>query len=139
MSKNNFYEDGEVQQEKKDAARLLMKDYVVNNADHVAEVLACIVPFFDECSYNGLLRAMSTVNTTIATVALEVIRDMDEYEPDDPRRRVLPCGSDDMRDAVFYLTKFFDIIGSFCDMLDKRGVPAIDMCRQAYFEYKARG
>lgn len=126
-------------QEAKNAAVLLLDDYIRQNSKKVAGVLADIIPFFDECSWDGLRSAVSCVNTTFATVALDVIKDHDAKDEDDPDRRLLPCGADDMQQAVFYLTKFINLLGPFFYTFDRRGVPAIDMCRNAFCNYQSRG
>jgi hypothetical protein len=117
------------------AALMLLDDYVKQHSREFARAMTGIVPFINyECTHDGLGDCVSTLNTAVAVMALEVIQDFYEMDFDDPDRRILPCGSDDLKDAVQYLTRFISKTRTICNLLSNGDVPAIDMCRKAYYE-----
>jgi hypothetical protein len=112
----------------RNAAHLLMKEYVINNADYVARVLESILPFFQECTYAGLQSSMNTVNVTFASVALDVIKSTWETDADSVDRLGLPVDANDMKNAIFYLSKIIEKLRLISYMAEKRNDPAIKMC-----------
>ena len=113
----------------RNAAHLLMKEYVSNHADYVADILASILPFFSECTYAGLQSSMNTVNVTFASVALDVIKSTWETEADSIDRLGLPVDANDMKSAIFYLSKIIDKLRMISCMAENhKDDPAIKMC-----------
>lgn len=125
MKENEIHE----RNAQRNAAHLLMKEYVKNNADSVASVLESILPFFQECTYAGLQSSMNTVNVTFASVALDVIKSTWETESESPDRLCLPADATDMKTAIFYLSKIIDKLGMLsCLAENNKNDPAIKMC-----------
>ena len=121
------------------AAHMLLKDFIVNNPNDVVFALREIIPFFRECSLTGLQSAMNTVNVTFASVALDVIKSADEEE-DESKRHYLPVGATDMQSAIYYLTKFVDLLGPLSALIrNNYDNPAIKMCTEAFGKYESRG
>lgn len=124
--------DAKYKQKEKKAAHLLMKQYIEHSSNEFAEALCRIVPLFEEISEEGLKIYMNTVNATIATIAIDVVRDLYNMDFDDPDRRHLPCHPDDMQSAVEYLTKLVSCIGYLGKLLSQFDEPAIRESRLAY-------
>ena len=111
------------------AAQLLMKEYVMNHSSEVASVLSGILPFFEECSYHGLQSAMNTVNVTFATVALEVIKSSWDNDSESPDRIELPVDASEMQQAIFYLSKIVGMLAHISAFAENND-PAIRMCME---------
>ena len=119
----------------RNAAHLLMKEYVKNNADSVASVLESILPFFQECTYAGLQSSMNTVNVTFASVALDVIKSTWETEAESSNRLCLPADANDMKIAIYYLSKIIDKLGLLSCMAENhKDDPAIKMCIESNYD-----
>lgn len=125
-------EQFEAQAAEKNAARMLLEDYIKNNVKIVALALEEIIPFFYECSLPGLQSCMNTVNVTFASVALNVIESTAEHGNEmDSDRQYLPVDAGEMRKAIYYISKFVEAVGplsAFCS----QDTPAVKMCRQAF-------
>ena len=120
----------EAQQAERMAAHKLLVDYIGAHANDIAMCIENIIPFFQECSMHGLQSAMNTVNVTFASVALNVIRSIGESTDEDDRL-FLPVDADDMKDAIYYLSRIIELLGplsSLCGSDD----PAIKMCKSAF-------
>lgn len=120
---------------KKNAARELLKSYIVSHPQDVMFAVENLVPFFCDCSYAGLQDAMNTINVAIASVSLKVIEDIAEYgDGEDTERSFLPVDAKEMQSAVYYLTKFVRLLGPLSHLLSNKEVPAIDMTDEAFSE-----
>ncbi len=116
----------------KNAARMLLEDYIVNNPKKVATALEQLIPFFFECSLLGLKSCMNTVNVTFASVALNVIESTAECGDEmDSERQYLPVDAGEMRQAIYYISKFVEAVGPL-SYLCTEDAPAIKMTRQAF-------
>lgn len=123
---------------KKDAARLLLKDYIVKNPDEIAATIEKIIPFFYDCDLIGLQSAMNTVNATFAAVALDVIKDC-ANEEDCYDRLSLPVDAEDMKTAIYYLSRFVNLFGPLSALATKSNIPAIRMCQDAFGKIEVTG
>ena len=124
----------EAQKAERQAAHMLLVDYIENHANEIALRIEKIIPFFQECNLHGLQSAMNTVNVTFASVALKVVETQAEWDDiDDPNRQFLPVDAVQMRHAIYYLSKFISLFGPFSKMCESND-PAINMCKQAFSE-----
>lgn len=128
----NFEEKFAAKQSEQNAAKLLMKQYVEQNINWVVDYLCEIVPLFWESHADNLPRYMNTVNATMATVSIDVVKDLYAKDFDDPDRRLMPCNPDDMQDAVRYLTRFITASQPLCQFLSKSNELAIRTCSEAF-------
>ena len=78
------------EQRERQAAHMLMVDYVKNNADLIAEVLEPIVATWFEISYASLKDSMGVVSQVFAGIALELIEHNSGLDPEDVENMVLP-------------------------------------------------
>ena len=123
--------DIEARNAKKNAAHMLMKEYVTKHVDDVARILSGIIPFFHECSQEGLQSSMNTVNVTFASLALDVIKSTWDEE-DDYDRISLPVDAEDMKSAIFYLSKLVDKMAPLsAHVWNNINDPAINLCIEA--------
>ena len=131
-------EKWEADNAKKDAARMLLKDYILKNPDDVVRCIENLIPFFDECDLIGLQTAMNTVNATFAAVALDVIKACANEEESFDRLR-LPVDAEDMKTAIYYLSRFINLFGPLSAFASKNDVPAIKMCQEAFGKIEVTG
>ena len=86
---------------RKNAARALLKQYIVEHPEDIMFAIEELIPFFSGCSYSGLQDAMNTVNVAIASISLKVIEDIAEYgDEDNSERSFLPVDARQMQSAV---------------------------------------
>ena len=114
------------------AAHTLMQNWVRENVNEVAHVLEELIPFMvGDCNMADLNKDLNIVNTTFATIALEVIK----AKSQDGNPLCLPVDASQMQNAIFDLTKFFRTLSSFDAMLQvNRDNPAFRMCMSAFDE-----
>ena len=117
----------------KNAARALLKQYIVEHPEDIMFAIEELIPFFSSCSYSGLQDAMNTVNVAIASISLKVIEDIAEYgDEDNSERSFLPVDARQMQSAVYYLTKFIRLLGPLSHLCRNDKVPAIEMTDKAF-------
>lgn len=136
--KQTTNEKWEAEMAEKNAARMLLKDYVINHPGDVVFAIENIIPFFSECSLIGLQKAMNTVNATFAAVALDVVKASSE-EDDNFDRLQLPVDAEDMKTAIYYLSRFIALFGPLSNLASNTDEPAIKMCRDAFGKVECRG
>ena len=132
MNEPNCETQTDAKQCEKEAARLLMTNYVERNIREFVMALIDLVPFFDEHTVGSLKGATNIVNATFATIALDVVEDLYNKDFDDPDRRLLPYSPRDMESAIRSLTGLVRSINYLGHLLDKPEDPAINTCRKAY-------
>ena len=80
-----------------------------------------------------------TVNTLRALHDIAYNSEPDE-EDDESKRQYLPVGATDMQSAIYYLTKFVDLLGPLSALIrNNYDNPAIKMCTEAFGKYESRG
>ena len=124
----------ETQLAEREAAHMLLKNYVEKNSNIIATSLENLIPFFQDCSLHGLQSAINTVNVTFASVALKVIEtgvNFERGEIEDTDRQYLPVDAGQMQSAIYYLSRFIELfapLSAICESQD----PAIKMCKNAF-------
>ena len=119
------------------AAHQLMQNWVRENVNEVANALEELIPFMiGECNLADLNRDLNIVNTTFATIALEVIKANNR----DSNDLCLPVDANRMQNTIYDLTKFFRILNRLDTMLQiNRDNPAFRMCMSAFDEVEIYG
>lgn len=119
------------------AAHMLMMNWVKENAGEVANALEDLIPFMvGECNLTNLNSDLNIVNTTFATIALEVIKANNR----DSNDLCLPVDANRMQNTIYDLTKFFRILSRLDTMLQiNRDNPAFRMCMSAFDEVEIYG
>ena len=119
------------------AAHTLMQNWVRENVNEVAHVLEHLIPFMvGECNLADLNKHLNIVNTTFATIALEVIKANNR----DSNDLCLPVDANRMQNTIYDLTKFFRILSRLDTMLQiNRDNPAFRMCMSAFDEVEIYG
>ena len=115
----------------RDAAHMLLVDYIGKNPEQIARAIEKIIPFFYECTFSGLQIAMNTVNATIASVALNVIKSC-ATEEDDADKMNLPVDAEEMETAIYYLSRFIKLFGPLAALSNDHSIPAMRMCQEAF-------
>ena len=120
----------------RNAAHMLMKQWLLENADEMASIICHIVPFINgDCDMEDLNKSMNVVNIAFATIALEVIKAKNRNEP-----LCLPVDATEMQNAIFDLTNFLKTMDSFGNMLRRyEDLPAFKMSLSAYGETEIYG
>ncbi len=128
------------EQAKKDAARMLLKNFITNNPTEIQYALEDLIPFFNlECSMSGLHSSLNVVNVTFATVALDVIRSAAEQEIIE-ERQYLPVDALEMRSAIFCLSKFIEAIEPVAALIRRHiDDPAFKMVTDAFSKEEVFG
>jgi hypothetical protein len=136
MSNKEFMKE----QRERQAAHMLMVDYVKNNADLIAEVLEPIVATWFEISYASLKDSMGVVSQVFAGIALELIEHNSGLDPEDVENMVLPVGAKTMNNTIEQLSKLINAVQPlFVLFIDKEiKDPALEMTRQAFYKYEAQ-
>lgn len=136
MSNTEFMKE----QRERQAAHMLMVDYVKNNADLIAEVLEPIVATWFEISYASLKDSMGVVSQVFAGIALELIEHNSGLDPEDVENMVLPVGAKTMNNTIEQLSKLVNAVQPlFVLFIDKEiKDPALEMARQAFYKYEAQ-
>lgn len=124
----------------RNAAHLLMTEFVKREASEIARAFESIVPLQYEVSYESLERSMSVVNQTFASVALKLIDHNSYLEPSDPNNIELPVGAKTMNDTIEEMSKFIHSVRILLFMLqDKFGDdPAIKLAYETFTNYQAQ-
>ena len=122
MTKKRFL-DPEQQKDfaERQAALMLMQQWVKENTDKLTDALLDLVPFIcGECNTTELQRHMNVVNVTFADIALSVIRSRNECDADRSSQEPmsLPADAMEMQNAVYDLSRFlkkFQELGSLLE------------------------
>lgn len=121
----------------KSAAHMLMTNWVKENTDRVANVLEDLIPFMiGECELDELNTSLNVVNTTFASIALEVIK----ASRDKDNTLCLPMDATQMQNALFNLNKFLRRLERLDLMFQQyKDNPAFKMCQTAFEEAEIYG
>lgn len=132
MEKNQEKKSQDIVLTERAAAHVLMQNWVRENVDEVAHVLEELIPFMvGECNLADLNKHLNIVNTTFATIALEVIKAGNK----EGCQLCLPVDASQMQEAIFDLTKFIRKLSSLDSMLQiNSDNPAFRMCLSAFDE-----
>lgn len=124
----------------RNAAHLLMTEFVKREADDIARALESIVTLYQEVSYETLTENMCVVNQAFASIALTLIDHNSWLEPDDRNNMVLPVGANKMKDTIYDLSKFIQSTRTLLFMLfDKFGEDsAIKLARETFWDYDSQ-
>lgn len=122
----------------KNAAHLLMTEFVKREADEIARALESIIPLQYEVTYDSLGKNMGVVNQTFASIALQLIHHNSCLEPGDPDILSLPVGARTMNNTIEEMSKFIHSVRLLLWMLqDKfREDPAIKLAREVFYDYE---
>ena len=116
----------------KNAAMMLLKDYIVNHPSDIVMALENIIPFFRECSLAGLQDSLNTVNVVFASVALDVVN-TSWMDDEDEEKQYLPVDATQMKHAIYYLSKFIGRIGVLAALVESNSqTPAFKMTTDAF-------
>lgn len=137
MEKNQEKKSQDMVLAERAAAHVLMQNWVRENVEEVAHVLEELIPFMvGECNLADLNKHLNIVNTTFATIALEVIKANNQED----NQLCLPVDANRMQAAIYDLTKFFRILSSLDTMLQINcDTPAFRMCISAFDEVEIYG
>lgn len=124
----------------REAAGMLFCEFVKKNPEAIMCAMQRIIPFFkSDCSISDMRGFLNVVNVTFATVALDVIKSS-MLEPDDPQRQLLPVNADDMRTAIFHLTRIMDALEPLAKMIERFGNdPSFKMMSEAFSKEECYG
>lgn len=125
--------------DERNAAHLLMVEFVKNNPDAVARGLEPIVGLWNEVTYDSLKSNMGVVSQVFAGVALNLIDHNSSLSPEDPKNLILPVGAKTMASTLDDLSKFIESTRFlFLGLVEKYdGHPAFEMAQRTFYEYEA--
>ena len=135
---SNKNEKLEKEMNQRNAAHLLMTEFVKREASDIARALENIVPLEDDVSYESLEQSMGVVNQTFASIALQLIHHNSLLDPTDPDNMVLPVGAKTMNETIEEMSKFIHSIRLLLWTLQDRyrDDPAIKLAREVFYNYQ---
>ena len=121
----------------RNAAHLLMTEFVKREASEIARALESIVVLHREVNYESLTENMSVVNQTFASLALTLIDHNAYLDPEDSDNMILPVGAKQMKVTIEDLSKFIKSTRLLLWMLfDKfEDDAAVKLASETFFEY----
>lgn len=125
--------------DERNAAHLLMVEFVKNNPDDVARALEPIVGLWHEVNYDELKSSMGVVSHVFAGLALSLIDHNSSLDPEDKGRMFLPVGAVTMNNTLEALSRVIEsmrfLFLGLVEKYDKH--PAFKIAQQTFFEYEA--
>jgi len=121
----------------RNAAHLLMTEFVKREASEIARALEGIVTLHDEVTYESLTENMSVVNQTFASIALTLIDHNAGLDPNDNDNMILPVGAKKMKGTIEDLSKFIKSTRVLLWMLFEKfqDDSAVKLARDTFWEY----
>ena len=121
----------------RNAAHLLMTEFVKREASEIARALESIIVLHREVNYESLTENMSVVNQTFASLALTLIDHNAYLDPEDSDNMILPVGAKQMKVTIEDLSKFIKSTRLLLWMLfDKfEEDAAVKLASETFFEY----
>ena len=121
----------------RNAAHLLMTEFVKREASEIARALESIIVLHREVNYESLTENMSVVNQTFASLALTLIDHNAYLDPEDSDNMILPVGAKQMKVTIEDLSKFIKSTRLLLWMLfDKfEDDAAVKLASETFFEY----
>ena len=121
----------------RNAAHLLMTEFVKREASEIATALESIVPLHLQVNYESLTENMCVVNQTFASIALTLIDHNAGLEPNDNDNMILPVGANKMKETIEDLSKFIKSTRLLLWLLLEKyqDDSAIKLARDTFWEY----
>lgn len=127
-------------QNERNAAHMLLTEFVKREASEIAKALESIIPLNNQVTYETLEHGMSVVNQTFASVALQLIEHNSLLDPTDPNNMVLPVGARIMNDTIEELSKFIHSVQHLLWILQEKFYDdaAIKLADETFSKYDAQ-
>lgn len=121
----------------RNAAHLLMTEFVKREASEIARALESIVTLHREVTYESLTENMSVVNQTFASIALTLIDHNAGLDPNDNDNMILPVGAKKMKGTIEDLSKFIKSTRVLLWLLLERfqDDAAVKLASETFWEY----
>ena len=121
----------------RNAAHLLMTEFVKREASDIATALESIVTLHREVTYESLTENMSVVNQTFASIALTLIDHNSGLDPEDNDNMILPVGAKKMKETIEDLSKFIKSTHRLLWVLLEKfeNDSAVKLARDTFWEY----
>ena len=124
----------------RNAAHMLMTEFVKREADDIANALESIVTLYQEVSYETLTENMCVVNQAFASIALTLIDHNSSLDYDDPDNMILPVGANKMKSTIDDLSKFIQSTRFLLFMLFEKHQEdsAVKLARETFWDYDSQ-
>ena len=92
----------------RNAAHLLLTEFVKREAEDIARALEPLIPIYGEVTRESLKDNMRVVAQTFAGLALQLIDHNSSLDPNDTDNMILPCGAKTMHSTLEELSRFIE-------------------------------
>lgn len=127
----------EKKMKERNAAHLLLTEFVKREAEDIARALEPLIPIYGEVTRESLKDNMRVVAQTFAGLALQLIDHNSALDPEDTNNMILPCGAKTMHSTLEELSRFIEGTRQLMWTIGDKHYddPAIKLVRETFFEY----
>lgn len=120
----------------RNAAHLLLTEFVKREADAVARALEPLIPIYGEVTTESLKDNMRVVAQVFAGLSLQLIDHNAGLEENDSDRMILPVGAKEMHQTLYELSRFIEGTRQLLWTISRHHEdPAVDLASKTFFEY----